>query len=156
MIKENFFFNYWKWLLFQLLTNITTLNRIFRRDHQYEKFSSWVGFLIFLNNSFLHPKGKAHTAVTRNVAKITNFPLLSCVVDQVTWFKILNALKNIVNWNPIVAALQISCSWQHPLCFTVPGSCSRWCKFWVLATFVNGRTYQRWDCAIWEQKTFFL
>ena len=138
------------------MTNITTLNRIFRRDHQYEKFSSWVGFLIFLNNSFLHPKGNAHTAVTRNVAKFVNFPLLSCVVDQVTWFKILNAVKNVVIWIPIVTALQISCSWQPPLCFTAPRCCSRWCKIWVFSTFVNGNTYQLRDWAIWEQKTFFL
>ena len=117
-----------------------------------KNFLNELFFWFFKNYSFLHPKGNAHKAVTRNVAKFVNFPLLSCVVDQVTWFKKLNALKNNVIWIPIVTALQISCSWQPPLCFTTPRCCSRWCKIWVFSTFVNGNTYQLRDWAIWEQK----
>ena len=115
---------------------------------------SWI--FDFFENFFLHPEGQAHASVARNVAKMPNLPLLSCVMDQVAWFKILNVPKNIVNWILIVVALQISCSWQQPLRFTVPRCYSRWCEIWVLATFVNGKTYQLRDCAIWEKKNFFL
>ena len=137
------------------MINITTLNRIFRRDHQYEKFSSWVGFLIFLNNSFLHPKGKAHTVVTRDVAKTTIFPLLSCVVNQVTWFKILNSLKNIVNWIPIVAVYKflidnnIRCVSQYQ----VPAVDNAKFEFWrhlLMATPISS------EIAQYESKKLFF